>query len=65
MTYKNCSDLMLPREAGIEPLNEFLWSFSSRRLVRLPNDGGIGPVRLFSYNLLENTIVPSIHVQFN
>lgn len=23
MTYKNCNALMLPREAGIEPLNEF------------------------------------------
>ena len=45
---------MLPKEDGIEPLSAFFWSFSSRRFNRLPKDVGIAPVRLFSYNLLQN-----------
>lgn len=49
--------MTLPREAGIEPLNAFLWSSKSSRLIRLPSDGGIAPLSLFRDNLLHITII--------
>lgn len=53
-SYKNCSVLMLPKEAGIAPLSAFFWSSKFVRLFRLPRDDGIDPVKLFWNNILQN-----------
>ena len=45
--------MMFPRDDGIAPFNAFFCSSNISRLVRLPKDSGIGPVRLFPYNLLK------------
>jgi len=66
MTYRNCNVLMFPRDDGIAPFSAFFCSSNLSRLVRLPKDGGIDPVRLFSYNLLmERRKLAHLSVQKN